>query len=411
MKKLFIAILLLPVFWILLPKQEAISRDKKTFNAYIKAVMEEAAIPGLAIAKIDNGEATLHTFGFADVAQNRPVTQDTLFNIASISKPIMGVVLLQLVEQGKLDLDRDINDYLPFKVDNPKRENETITLRHLVTHTSGIADYYDVNSFTANRDPETTLEAHLKSLLTPGGHLYEQGAYYLDHQPGTHRKYSNLASALAGYLVETTTGESLAQYSIDHLFKPLGMDNTRWRLEGLPFAEIAVPYEVESCIPYTPVCGDFESPKLNYVINEYFNPPIAFKRFVPQPHYGNPQYPDGGVRTSIKELSLFLTQLLKNQTITGEPLLSAAIFQQMISIQVPETVSKGQRFFWRDNSMGLIGHMGSDPGVFAAMYFDPNNKNGFIILMNRGLDTKSGSAMKSIAVRLMHQESDVRELR
>ena len=402
MKKSVLIILLLPLLWYLLPKQKAVSDDIENIEKYIPALMQEAAIPGLAIAKISDAKVTfLQVYGKANVELNTAVTQDTLFNIASISKPIMGLVLLQLVEQGKLALDRDINDYLPFKINNPHITHEKITLRHLVTHTSGIADYYDVDSYAINKDADISLEQHLKSLLTPTGKNYNQGQYFLNNAPGTKRKYSNLAAGLAGYLVEVTTGITLAEYSQQHIFKPLGMQDTRWLLHDLSLAQIAVPYEVEQCIPFMAICSDTESAELNLFISRYFNPPSESKRFVAYPHFGNPQYPDGGIRSSIKDLSKLLVAVLENKDALGHKLISDAMYKEMLKLQLPKDISDKQRFFWRDNSMGLTGHMGADLGVFTALYFDPNKKDGFIILMNRGMDNNAAIAMKKIANKLV----------
>jgi CubicO group peptidase (beta-lactamase class C family) len=118
--------------WFVLPKQQNVSQNIAELELYLPALMEEAAIPGLAIARIKNGQTVLlQTYGKANIETGVPVTKDTLFNLASISKPIMGLVLLQLVDQGKLDLEQDINNYLPFRVDNPHTAEEKITLRHL----------------------------------------------------------------------------------------------------------------------------------------------------------------------------------------------------------------------------------------------------------------------------------------
>ena len=315
------------------------------------------------------------------------------------------VVLLQLVDQGKLDLDTDINRYLPFKIANPHSPNAVITLRHLASHSSGIADYYDIDSYSKNRDPDISLAQHLENLLLPTGNQYQQGAFYLAQQPGERREYSNLAAALAGYLVEASSGESLASYSKQRLFPSLGMSRSSWLLQDLNLADIAVPYEIEQCVPYLPriagiSCADTESPALNELISRYINPPAANKYAHPYPHFGNPQYPDGGLRSSLAELSQLLVAVLNNQDQQGRPLLSAAMYQQMFTLQLAPAVSDNQRFFWRDNSMGLTGHMGSDLGVFTAMYFDPVRKDGFIILMNRGMDNKTVAAMRDIAERL-----------
>ncbi len=384
-KLLAIAIALFLIVYIFYPQQQEFSSASKDIDDLAPALMIEAAIPGMAVAKVENGEVVFTgVYGDADVDNGRPVTKDTLFNIASISKPIMGLVLMQLVDQQKIGLDSDINNYLPFKVDNPNIENETITLRHLATHSSGIADYYDTQSYGINQDSETKLEQHVKSLITYEGSLYNNGERFLKYAPGTKRKYSNLGAGLAGQLVEAVTGETLAEYSKNNLFKQLGMSNTSWLLHDLNLADIAVPYEVE----------------LNYVINEFVAPPRSYKSFIPYPHFGNPQYPDGGMRTSIEQLSSFLKQLLTNRDVKGEPILSDENYSEMFKLQLAPEVSDSQRFFWRDRG-GLTGHMGSDLGVATSMYFDLSTQTGFIILFNRGLDESSGRAMNKIAETLM----------
>lgn len=410
MKKIFLMIvtpiITLALFWAVLPTQQPASENLTKLEDYIPALMTEAAIPGLAIARIKNGQTVLlQTYGKANVETGTPVSKDTLFNLASISKPVMGLVLLQLVEQGKLDLDQDINHYLPFKIDNPHTQNERITLRHLASHSAGIADYYDVQSYARNRDSDTSLEQHVKSLLLPDGSNYQQGAHFLPQQPGSQRLYSNLAAGLAGYLVEASSGMSLANYSKQRLFPSLGMTQSSWLLHDVSLANIAVPYEVEQCVPYLPAiagfsCADTESPELNELISRYIKPPAANKHFRPYPHFGNPQYPDGGLRSSIQELSQLLVAVLANKDVTGQPLLSDAMYQEMFKLQPDSALTNNQRFFWRDNNSGFIGHMGSDLGVFTALYFDPVSKDGFIILMNRGMDNDAVSAMQKIAERL-----------
>ena len=372
-----IAIALFFIVYIFYPQQQELSSDIEDINNLAPALMVEAAIPGMAVAKVENGEIVFTgVYGDADIHKDRTVTKDTLFNIASISKPIMGLVLMQLVDQNKLELDSDINNYLPFKVDNPNIENETITLRHLASHSSGIADYYDAQSYGINQDTETTLEQHLRSLIIPEGKLYNNGERFLNYAPGTKRRYSNLGAGLAGQLVEAVTGETLAEYSERHLFKQLGMTNTSWLLHDLNLDEIAVPYEVEQCIPWLFICAISEEVELNYVINEFVAPPRSYKSLIPYPHFGNPQYPDGGIRTSISQLSSFLTQVLTNRDVSGEPILSDENYNEMFKLQLAPEVSDSQRFFWRDRG-GLTGHMGSDLGVATSMYFDISTQKFF----------------------------------
>ena len=368
------------------------------FDECVEFIMNNSAIPGLAVAKLVSGEIELvKTYGYANLESGQKVDENTLFHVASVSKPIMGISLLQLIDEGLIDLDEDINKYLSFQVKNPNFEDEIITLRHLASHTSGIKDNYDPNSFTANIDPNTTLKEHVSSLLSKSGAQYSEGFYYSRNKPGTTREYSNLAAALAGQLVESVTDTSLADYSKSHLLEPLILNQTVWMVADIVHKSVATPYEVVTCIPFIPVCANTENPTFNSFIYKNFSPSKEHTSFVPYPHWGNPQYPDGGIRSSISDLANLMRFIIKNEKANGEQLLSNAAYEEMFSNQVDPNISGGQRFFWRDNSMGLAGHMGADLGAFTAFYFSPESGNGFIILMNRGADTRGGVAMKQLA--------------
>jgi len=355
-------------------ENKSLNKRAHNNNIFFENIIKDASIPGVAVAKITNGEVTfIKAYGYANIENNTLATEGTMFNIASISKPIMGVSLLQLVDKNKLALDTNINNYLPFKIDNPSISGEKITLRHLATHTSGLNDYYDPASFEKNKDSNVLLESHLKSLLMKDGSKYSNGKYYLNQSPGEDRKYSNLGAGLAGYLVEATTGISLAKYSQQTLFDSLHMKNTAWLLTGLNIDNIAVPYSITDQ-------GVFQS----------------------YDHIGNPQYPDGGIRSSIRDLSNFMTAILNNSDIHGNKLLSDETYKEMFQLQLKKEISTTQRFFWSDNEMGMTGHMGSDPGVFTAFYFNTQNKDGIIILMNIDMNKNSADAMKKIAYELMN---------
>jgi len=101
----------------------------------------EAGAVGISMALIDKeGIYWSESHGFADIEARRPMSIDSIMNIASTSKTVTGTSLMILVEQGKLDLDRDVNDYLPFKVENPHHPGIAITARQLLAHTSSIVD-------------------------------------------------------------------------------------------------------------------------------------------------------------------------------------------------------------------------------------------------------------------------------
>ncbi len=346
------------------------------FDAFVESVRDENNIPGLSVAIISGGEtAHVKGFGLADVATERAMTADTPINIASISKPILGIVLLQLKDRGMLELDTDINRYLPFEIDNPHVTGERVTLRHLATHTSGIADYYDEADYAKGADAPLALTDYLSLFLVPGGARYDGGAHYLNAMPGAVRQYSNPGAGVAGAMAEAVGRAPLADLAREGIFRPLRMKDTHWRIADFAPNQLSMGYQDED--------GVLEA----------------------HPPYGNPNYPDGGVFSSARDMARLMTVLLNEGKYVGGALLSEGVFAEMFRLQLSEDIAKGQRFFWRDRD-GLTGHMGSDIGVFTAFYFDREARNGLIILMNRSADKSSGAAMKQIAAEIRQRFFD-----
>ncbi len=387
------------LFWASSPRQNIVSDRAPTLADYVPAAIEEAGIPGLALAIIQDKKIVhIAGYGLADVETERAMTPVTPINIASISKPILGISLLQLREQGLLDLDTDINTYLRFRIDNPYLEDEVITLRHLASHSSGIADFIDPDDWTHNVDPQVSLNAYIRGLLTPSGERYKGGAHYLEHEPGATREYSNLAAGVAGAVAESIGETSLENLTQRSIFGPLGMKNTSWLLRNFTQDELAVRYEVRQCIPYTGVCATSIEPVANYLISKVFRPAKGYKSFEAYPHYGNPNYPDGGLHASVSDLSKLTLWLLQRGEQSNLELLSDDSFSEMLSLQLPDDISTRQRFFWRDR-YGLTGHAGSDRGIFSSLYFDIESGDAIIVLMNRTPDGDTEAAMESIIKR------------
>jgi len=376
-----------------------VSQHDASIEDFIIAVMEEASIPGLAISVIKNNNVVLlDGFGLANVEKNEPVKISTPFNLASISKPILGISLLRLQDKGHINIDNDVNEYLPFVLDNPNLENEKITLRHLASHSSGLYDAYDYESFGHNEEPKINLRDYVEQRLSVKGSAYDQGYFYDNAQPGTSFRYNNLGASLAGLALETTAETSLHAFSNKEIFEPLGMKNTAWRLNQLVMKDIAVPYELETCIPYISICADETSLLLAYALGKVFDPPSKYKTLTAFPHYGFPDYPAGGIRSSIEDLTLLIKAVLNNGN-EQIKLLSDTSYQQMFQLALPEDIAQGKRFFWQESN-GMIGHGGSNPGVFTYAFFDVETKDAIIILMNRSPDALTAWALDSIIERV-----------
>jgi len=327
----------------------------------MEAEIASAHVIGVGSAILIDGKPVWSKgYGYADRDSKRPFTPTTIMNIASISKTVTSVCLLRLVEEGKLSLDEDINLYLPFKVNNPLFPDDKITLRHLATHTSSIVDgpaYEEAYYFGI--DHPQTLEDYLKDYCVPFGKYYSQNNF-LPYKPGTHRAYSNIGAGVAGLVVESVSGKKLYAYSKEIIFNPLKMNHTGWLLSEVDLSNHATLYQGE---------GD----SIDAI----------------QP-YGLATYPDGGVRTSVDDLSRFLASIFQGGEFDGARILKEATVAEMRRPQfsqawLPDStdLSENNRgIFWFISSNGREGHTGSDPGVVTAMHYDPNRKIGVILFMN-----------------------------
>jgi len=181
-------------------------------------------IAGATIAVVKDGKLLFAKgYGYADVKSKKPVSaQETLFRPGSISKLFTWTAIMQLYEQGKLDLDRNINDYLDFKI--PDAFGKPITLKNVMTHTPGfeeqIKDLFDTGTISPN------LGQYLKTHIP--GRIYP---------PGTVPAYSNYATAVAGYIVQRVSGRPFEQYVAENIFQPLKMTRSTF-VQPLP-AELA----------------------------------------------------------------------------------------------------------------------------------------------------------------------------
>jgi len=174
-------------------------KNSTPLDEFILEGMKEAKVPGLAALTIKDGKIFwTGYYGWANIETKTPVTQDTLFQLASISKTVTTCMIMQQVEQGKLKLDVDINTLLPFKVRNPKHAEEPITLRQLLTHTSGIRDNWSVleNTWVKNGDFKKPLAESLPAYLIEGGEFFSAKKSFYSWAPGTKNQYCNVAVAL-----------------------------------------------------------------------------------------------------------------------------------------------------------------------------------------------------------------------
>ncbi|MEO9510501.1 MAG: serine hydrolase domain-containing protein [Flavobacteriaceae bacterium] len=336
-------------------------------------------INGFSVA-IVNQDGILYQkgFGYSDIKTNKKYTNNTVQNIASISKTFIGIALLKAQELGKLSLDDPINKHLLFNVDNPHFPNEQITIRQLATHTSSIKDpsRYEKNGYILKekenietkvnsnfRSPseKIALNEFLKNILSEDGKWYKKNNF-LKTKPGAIFEYSNVSAGLAALIIEKVTNQSFNKFTNEHILKPLGMFDTGWSFNEIDFSKHSKLYlNTES--------------------------ELAF--------YQLANYPDGGLITSSNDLGKYLSELISGYIGNGK-ILNKQSYKVLFKPQLSEInfTERNKSTYNDEYNMGVfmgisahgqIGHTGGDPGVATHMFFNSETKIGKLLIVNTNL--------------------------
>ncbi len=332
-------------------------------DSFITATMAAYHIPGLSACILKEGKLAWHNaYGYADLERQIPVTDSTLFSIASISKTITGTALMQLYERGLFNLDDNVNNYLPpdLQVANPSYPNSPINFKMLLSHASSINDNWDVlEPLTSTGDSPIPLYDFLKGYLVPGGPYYTNTSYG-SYPPANTHNYSNIGAGLLGYLIEAITDTAFADYCQKHIFTPLSMNETSWFLSNLDTSHVARPYQWTA------------------------------SGYKPCPHWGFTVYPAGQLRTSSLQLARFLNAFMQKGTLENTKILDSSTVALMTTAHYPTITlpsrKTAQGLIWFERLVGdrkVWGHGGGlDPGAATSMFYYEPEKIGVITLMN-----------------------------
>lgn len=356
---------------------ETVTKETETLSAFeqeLDSLYKLGVFNGFAVAVVDsNGIRYNQGFGLADIAQQKPYTEQTVINIASISKSFIGLALMKAQQMGLLNLDDPINQHLPFKVINPHYPSEEITIRQLATHTSSIVDtdeymatcYINLNEVdidenlkekygTYYQNPPSDylpLAKYLQKILQKGEAFYVDSTFAV-RKPGSLREYSNIGAALCALVIESASQQKFDAFTKSHIFEPLQMMATTWRFEEADINQYAKLYYDEQLLPYYKILS----------------------------------YPDGGLITSSHDLGLFLSELIKGYQQNGS-LLSAESYQELFRSQLEASALDREDFnvglfLQKELPYHVIGHTGGDPGTNTMMFFDTETGIGRIFITN-----------------------------
>ena len=307
------------------------------FDGMLPLQMERSDVAGATVLVMKDGKELLKKgYGYADVTKKTPVDPDiTMFRLASISKLFTWVSVMQLAEQGKLDIDTDVNKYLDFQI--APAFDKPITLRNLMTHTGGFEEETrDIIYVEPNRT--TTLADFLK-----------QNQPRRMFPPGQIPAYSNYGVGLAGYIVQRVAAEPFEQYVSEHIFQPLGMKHSS-------FNE-----------PMTAELASFVSEGYRDTTEK---PAIGFEVFNPAPA--------GGISSSAADMGRFAMALLNGGELDGQRILKTETRDLMWTPQFRASdslppICMGFYETWRNN-LRFIGHGGDLIAFHSIFLLEPKER-------------------------------------
>jgi CubicO group peptidase (beta-lactamase class C family) len=352
-------------------------QTQENLDSRIKNLLAQGEIPSLAAGIVIN-DTLVWSNGYGD----QPDGLDTIYMIASVTKVFTATAIMQLYENNTLELDTDIDNYIPFSVRNPNSPSTPITIRDILSHSSGISKVdtplwdYDADFINwANNnigwnltawDPRPTLGEFLNGTLNPGGSYYKPDVWR-NFQSGNQWQYSNLGFLLLTYVVEQLTNRSYVEYLQEQILDPLDMTST-----GFYYTN----FQSRSAIPYEQ--GD--------------------TGLIEGPIYNNYNFGGGGLRSSVPDLAKFLLVHMNGGSYNNKQILLPQTVDMMQTAQFSMFGNELGGFQYEGYGLGWplflenkIGHGGACPGYLAQISFKKvnNGKYGIVFMLNKGASLAS----------------------
>ncbi len=335
----------------------ALKKKLKGLDDYLLGMMNKHTLAGLAVGVVQDGKL-IYTSGLgrADFSSGRPISMDTHFRIASISKTFTAIGIMQLWEQGKFKLDDPVNNYLKdLKVLHKDPFAPPITFRHMLTHTSGIGEAPTIKDVVLMLTGKDRGFAQAEEPPIKLSEFYD-GLFISDVPAGQKWAYANHAFAMLGKLIEDISGIPFPEYMRANVFEPLGMYKTDYLFSERVRETFAQGYQ-------------FKKGALQPI-------PFRMRRLLGA----------GAVFSSVNEMAKYMAALMNGGANEHGRILKAETLEMMMTPQLdtdPRVFSMGFAF-WLENFGGhlIAGHGGALPGFNSEMKIAPQEKLGVIVFTN-----------------------------
>jgi CubicO group peptidase (beta-lactamase class C family) len=355
----------------------------------LQNIVKDNQLMGVSVYTFSGKNEKVYNVGYRNEAQKLPITNDTKFRIASISKAFTALGLMKLYDKKLFKLDDDISNYLGFKVENPNFSNVAITFRMLLSHTSSLQDGTGYDAFLAATYNETPIP-NISTVISSTGKNYTADMF-MNQKPGTFFTYCNLNFGLIGTLIEKISKQRFDIYMKNEILKPLGVAATFSLQDIEDITTLGTIYRFDDK-GWLPNKDDFKGVKptpsdlSNYVIG---NNAVFFA-------------PQGGLRASSSDIGKFI-KYLKNDGKTAK-ILSTETIKLMKTNQWTFAETNGDNYngFFKQYGLGLhhtnlntsdiinnpdffggfVGHAGDAYGLISDGYFSEKQDFGFVIITN-----------------------------
>lgn len=345
-------------------------------STFLEKVQTQYDVPGFSVSVALGNEIRFQqAFGYANLEQQIPYSNETLNSLASVSKTFVAAAALKAIEQGHFTLESSINELLPFELHHPHHSEQPILVKHLLTHTAGIIDSpdnYFINNYYILAQENLSTEAAM--VLTDGLHMpqgeklslkdYIEAVFLADGSlsnsfsfseaaPGQVWMYSNMATALMGYIIEYQTGQEFHAYVATQLLTPLQMSSSSYDIDAVDFSAVATRY-------------------------------LDGNR--PLPRFANHGYVEGGLYSNNQEMGYYLLDMMRlargeNAILFASSYKDILFGQQLDEGMLPSGFADNQALFWFRKNDDLM-HGGNDIGASSHLQLKQDGSAGFVIMSN-----------------------------
>lgn len=340
-------------------------------DSYLETMAKADEPPALAVGVVEFGDVVhLKGFGYSDARRTSPVTAQSMFNLYSLTKIVTATAVMQLVEEGKVDLDQNVAHYLPWFKPTYEGEAVDVNVLQLLNHSAGLRDRFGMSGWVHFED---TLDDQTELAKEKVAEWLE-----LSYRPGETAKYESFGYILLGAIIEKVTGLSYAEYVRYAIFDPLHL-----KYSGFVYTPTLEPYEVYGTMREWSFLG---------ILARVFGEP---ERFVTEHRDGNmwmrrfytDQLPPSGMLGSARDMALFLQAFLDGRLLKQKYLLEMMEEGRVVVKRYFshfDHIEHGIGWYYLENDgIGFYQHQGIGLGFRNIMRIYPDRQIAFVLLTNQ----------------------------